>query len=230
MAVAAAVAIATDLDDVPEQQFDEWCRILPAVARRRAAAFGSFRRYRHFVAGRNLLAQLLATGLDRDFQSIITRLSDRSDGRPCLTGSKVYCSISHSGSAVMAGFSQLAPIGVDIEQHRPRDFQRLVREYFHPDEYRAFEDIEPEQQSAWFYRLWTRKEAAIKASGEGLTLKSLRIPDSFSDAGSTRVTTCCLDHFTLSVAHLCSHEVLFYGASFCRGELQSVPNLCGAIC
>src|SRR5690606_38490335 len=128
-------------------------------------------------------------------------------GRPRLTGSDTYCSISHSGSAVMAGFSQLAPIGVDIEQHRPRGFQRLVREYFHPDEYRAFEHLEAEQQSSWFYRLWTRKEAAIKASGEGLTLKSLRKPATFPDAGSTWVTTCCLDqgcldHFTLSIAHL----------------------------
>lgn len=173
MGAAVAVAIVTDLDSIPSAQFGDWCQTLSATAQDRAAAFRSVRRYRHFVAGRYLLAHLLAAELNYPPQTTASQISEDRDGRPCLTGCDIHCSISHSGSAVMAGFSKLAPIGVDIEQHRLRDFQRLVAEYFHPDEYRAFASVAPDQQPDWFYGMWTRKEAEIKARGEGLTLQRL---------------------------------------------------------
>ncbi|MDO8861113.1 4'-phosphopantetheinyl transferase superfamily protein [Haliea sp. E1-2-M8] len=195
-----AVAVATDLESVPFARFSDWCKTLSDTAQNRAAAFRSVRRYRHFVAGRILLAQLLAAELNYPPQTVAAQLSEDPDGRPCLSGVNIHCSISHSGSAVMAGFSQIGPIGVDIEQHRLRDFQRLVAEYFHPDEYRAFALVEPDQQPDWFYGLWTRKEAEAKARGEGLTRQRLSSLSCYSTHLYTVETFSVLD-YTACILH-----------------------------
>lgn len=221
----AAVAIATDLDRVPAPQVDEWCQSLSAPAQARAATFGSVRRYRQFVAGRYLLAQLLAAELELPPQAIIPQLSEHPDGRPRLRGSDIECSISHSGSAVMAGFSQLASLGVDIEQHRRRNFQRLVAAYFHPDEYRAFTLLQPDQQSDWFYRMWTRKEAGVKAKGEGLTLQSLSSPID-SSLHSLAVDIIGIPGYTACVLHHCPVIVPRFQASYLAkaGQICLLPH------
>ncbi|MEX0828258.1 MAG: 4'-phosphopantetheinyl transferase superfamily protein, partial [Haliea sp.] len=221
----AAVAIATDLDRVPSAQFDDWSQTLTASARNRAAAFRSVRRYRHFVAGRVLLAQLLATELNHSSQTLVAQISEHHDGRPRLSGCDVHCSISHSGSAVMAGFSKLAPIGVDIEQHRPRDFQRLVAEYFHADEYRAFSLLQPDQQSGWFYGMWTRKEAEVKAKGEGLTLQRL---GSLSESSprSHALEMCCIPDYTACALHCHPMAASPLQACYCAqtGEIRILSS------
>ncbi|WP_340679965.1 4'-phosphopantetheinyl transferase superfamily protein [Paraglaciecola sp.] len=72
-------------------------------------------------------------------------------------------SISHSAqyiAVVVADFSCL--IGVDIEQHKKRNFSELLAEFSTPKE-QSIIAREPDQQIA-FYRLWTAKEAFLKAS------------------------------------------------------------------
>ena len=166
----AAAAVLLAIDTVPDPVVDSWLAAMPAETQARAGTFRSRRRCRQFVIARHLLATLL-----REQLGSAVGIVAEADGRPRVTGA--HCSIAHSGGAVMAGFSLLAPIGVDIEQHRPRDVERLVMTYFHPREQETFATLESAQRQRWFYRAWTRKEACAKASGQGLTLKALASPE-----------------------------------------------------
>ncbi|MEQ8515662.1 MAG: 4'-phosphopantetheinyl transferase superfamily protein [Chromatocurvus sp.] len=81
--------------------------------------------------------------------------------------------LSHSGDwAVLAWHTArcAAPLGVDIEHRGPRerDVMRLARRFFSRPEQAALEAVAGDARDALFYRLWTLKEAWIKAHGLAL--------------------------------------------------------------
>jgi 4'-phosphopantetheinyl transferase len=80
-------------------------------------------------------------------------------------------SVSHSGEWVVIGLSQQHPFGVDIEWiKREADLDGLVRMSLSEAEQQSWRSLPPEQQMRGFYRYWTRKEAIVKATGDGLTV------------------------------------------------------------
>jgi 4'-phosphopantetheinyl transferase len=88
-------------------------------------------------------------------------------GKPRLTG--IELSISHSGEAVLVAVALGQAIGVDVEQLTARadELAGMVL----GDTERAVLDALPEdRRPAAFTRYWTRKEAVVKATGDGLTV------------------------------------------------------------
>jgi 4'-phosphopantetheinyl transferase len=60
-------------------------------------------------------------------------------------------------------------VGIDIEKIRPlADAEQLVARFFSANERAVFQGLPPEEKTAAFYNLWTRKEAWLKATGEGI--------------------------------------------------------------
>jgi 4'-phosphopantetheinyl transferase len=85
------------------------------------------------------------------------------DGKPYYNGSKKF-SISHSGDFVAVAFSD-REIGTDIERITNFDITTVLS-YLHPDE---VEYIESASNSGdLFFKIWTRKEAYLKAIGKGI--------------------------------------------------------------
>lgn len=87
-------------------------------------------------------------------------------GKPRVRGPlPVAFNLSHSGTAVAVAVAEQA-VGVDIECHRPLDdAPAIAATVFHPRELKwlhAQADF-----AAAFYRLWTLKEAVLKAMGQG---------------------------------------------------------------
>ena len=83
-------------------------------------------------------------------------------GRPRLPGSGLQASVSHSGDIVAVAITAAGPVGVDVEAVRRIDVAAVTESVCTPDErsyVRAATD---------FYTFWTRKEAVLKATGEGL--------------------------------------------------------------
>lgn len=90
-------------------------------------------------------------------------------GKPYLPGREVEFNLSHSQDRVVVA---LAPagvaVGVDVEGRRDVDWVALRRSVFGDGEWlRTERSGEPDVERA---RLWSRKEASIKASGHGLTM------------------------------------------------------------
>ena len=85
-------------------------------------------------------------------------------GKPVLDDSGLWFSLSHSDPWVCCAVSD-APVGVDVQTVRPVRESMLRR--FHPDEQAWFFSLPQEERRDAFFRLWTRKEAWVKAaSGE----------------------------------------------------------------
>jgi len=122
------------------------------------------RRRKGFVAARVALKRL-ARQLDlvkekRPDRTIETLGPD--DVRPCLAGSGIYCSVSHSGRFV-AAVAHTHPIGVDLERVsdkviRTRHLSMSPKE----KDLVSLSRLGPERAAS---RVWTTKEAAGKALG-----------------------------------------------------------------
>lgn len=101
------------------------------------------------------------------------KMGSSPSGQPLVLGCPIFCSISYSGHSISVGFSTYGAMGIDIEKHRQRKIDRLVRYYFHTDEIDYFDTLGESQQILWFYRQWTIKEAAAKTNGEGISMRNL---------------------------------------------------------
>lgn len=87
--------------------------------------------------------------------------------KPSLCGSTVDFSLSYTDGTVAIGFVNEANIGVDVETLQAHtDLTAIARAHFREDECRRFD---ADQSPLGFYRLWTRKEAYLKALGKGLS-------------------------------------------------------------
>lgn len=92
------------------------------------------------------------------------------NGRPAAANFNV----SHSGWHGLIGFAEGPGFGVDLEMRRPnRDFDGIGSRVYGPREQRALADSGPEKAEL-FYRLWSLKEALIKALGTGFALSPAR--------------------------------------------------------
>jgi 4'-phosphopantetheinyl transferase len=85
----------------------------------------------------------------------------RPHGRPTLPGTGLHASVSHAGDLVVVALTDAAEVGVDVEQVRDVDVASLGRHVLAPGE------TAPADRSA-FFALWTRKEAVVKATGDGI--------------------------------------------------------------
>jgi 4'-phosphopantetheinyl transferase len=83
-------------------------------------------------------------------------------GKPQLPGTGLHVSISHSGDLVALALTSVAPVGVDVEKVTDRDVADLARSVVGPGE--------PIAVPADLYTYWCRKEAIVKATGDGLQL------------------------------------------------------------
>jgi 4'-phosphopantetheinyl transferase len=92
-------------------------------------------------------------------------------GRPYLHGFSQWqgdFNVSHSGDWVFGGITTQGLLGVDVEQLRPIEME--VSKHCYCDEERdELYSLEGAEQNAFFFVLWTLKEAYIKAIGTGLS-------------------------------------------------------------
>ncbi|MGH6810944.1 MAG: 4'-phosphopantetheinyl transferase family protein [Methylocella sp.] len=92
-------------------------------------------------------------------------------GKPQLAGTnRPHFNVSHSGCWALIGLSDSRDIGVDIEFMRETSGELdLARSFFSAAEYRSLEGLERDTLLASFYKIWTCKEAVLKAIGAGIS-------------------------------------------------------------
>jgi len=126
---------------------------------------------------------LLAAYLDRTPDDV--RLTIGEHGKPFLAGSRALdFNVSHSGAALLVGIAREQELGVDIEtQRRRRPVLDLARRFFAAEEASALAGIdEPLRQTA-FLRVWSCKEAVVKALGNGIGFGLERLQFRIDPAG-----------------------------------------------
>jgi 4'-phosphopantetheinyl transferase len=120
---------------------------------------------------RAILRSLLGRYLDATPQKITFALGEH--GKPRLERPALrdfHFNTSHSGDYAAFAFTRVADIGVDIEQVREDMTRReeIARRYFAPGEWKHLESLPERERARAFFDLWTRKEAFVKARGDGL--------------------------------------------------------------
>lgn len=91
------------------------------------------------------------------------------NGKPYLEDYPLYFNLSHSGDYVFCGVSG-QEIGVDIQRFQGENELELARRFFSPVECQALEGCkDAEGRRRMFFRMWTRKEAYGKLTGEGIS-------------------------------------------------------------
>jgi len=157
---------AACLDDLPEAAL----RVpLAADERERGGRFHFERDRRRFVTARGLLRVLLGRYLDVDPAGLLFGYGPR--GKPYLAeGDELRFNLSHSGGLALLAFARGCELGVDVEQERPvPELEGIVRTSFSSREAAELWRLGPDERGAAFFRCWTRKEAFIKATGDGLS-------------------------------------------------------------
>ncbi|MBN8728541.1 MAG: 4'-phosphopantetheinyl transferase superfamily protein [Xanthomonadales bacterium] len=93
--------------------------------------------------------------------------------------------LSHAGCHVSFAFARDQPLGVDIEWRERRiQVQELARRFFTAAEADALDGLAPDLRRAAFLRLWTHKEAVLKAFGVGLSFGLDRLEFSLDARGA----------------------------------------------
>lgn len=124
---------------------------------------------RHFVAGRGLLRTLIGRYLNRAPAQL--RFNVNAYGKPALAGGgSLNFNLSHAHGLALYAFARERAVGVDIEHIRTEvECRKLAGHFFSPLEVRTLLSLPAESQREAFFNCWTRKEAYIKARGEGLS-------------------------------------------------------------
>jgi len=98
-------------------------------------------------------------------------------GTPILAmpGQRLFFSTSHSGAWAYLAVSRGVLLGVDVQQVDPKaDVMRLARRFGRSEEVEFLRAMPESERLGAFFRLWTRKEAVLKAAGGGVPSKLRR--------------------------------------------------------
>lgn len=95
-------------------------------------------------------------------------------GKPSLAGdhsaSELQFNVGHSHEVAIYAFSLQRQLGIDIEHIRPEvSGNEIAERFFATEEAAVLREVPPNHRMEAFFNCWTRKEAYIKARGEGLT-------------------------------------------------------------
>ena len=156
----------------------ELSRLAPCLndqERQRAARFRFQRDRDRFLASRGLLRHILASYLNAPAGEI--HFGYAPQGKPFLVDHPdIHFNLSHAGEVLVIAVAAGRELGVDVEQVFPEAVMNEVSGPVLSDPERvAFRRLNPGERRDWFVRLWTRKEAYIKADGRGMSLRLERI-------------------------------------------------------
>ena len=149
----------------------DWCYgLLSQEEQERALRFRIERPRQDFVLTRGTLRLLLARYLSTTPQDVSLR--NAGNGKPFLEGENDLCfNVSHTNGLALMAFARRRAIGVDVENLvRDTEIGQLAERFFSEGERQALGQLSGEHLKEAFFRCWTRKEAYVKAKGNGLSL------------------------------------------------------------
>lgn len=152
-------------------------KILHQEERVQASRFRFERSRAQFIHCRALLRLLLSSYLNKRPEAL--SLIYGIQGKPNLAANpqspSLHFNLSHAGNKVLLVFSKDSELGVDLEKvadssknKSPLPWSKLAKRYFAAEEIRFLKSFAPKDQERAACRLWTLKEAYLKAQGLGL--------------------------------------------------------------
>jgi 4'-phosphopantetheinyl transferase len=140
----------------------------------RAARFRQEADRQRFLCGRLLLRTFLGHHLGIAAREV--RFVNGEFGKPevdierAADAGILRFNLAHSGEWLLFALARDRELGVDVEQHRTMsDAIQIARRFFAPPEVAALEALDSALHHDTFFRVWSRKEAIVKATGQGIS-------------------------------------------------------------
>ena len=126
---------------------------------------------------RSALRQIVCNfmGCDNEQLSFVT--NEHGKPIPLIDGltASISVNVSHSGKHGIVGIAPHGKLGIDIEiPVQRKDLEGISKMVFTPKEQSELEKVSGIEKIDLFYKLWTLKEALIKAVGTGFSLNPSR--------------------------------------------------------
>ena len=179
--------------EVPSARLEYFRRILSEDEIDRAMQYCFERDRRRFIIRRALLRRILGGYLGRSPQELC--FCYNRYGKPALVSMigdpTFYFNVSHSDGLARYAITRSRQVGVDIEYVRPvEDAEDIVKRFFSSREKAEFSTLPESIKQQAFFTCWTRKEAYIKARGEGLSHPLDQFSVSLIPGGPARLLSC----------------------------------------
>jgi 4'-phosphopantetheinyl transferase len=133
----------------------------------RAGRFRFPRDQERFIITRGILRCLLAGYLEETPQAI--EIMYGLWGKPCLSKEKsLHFNVSHSGDYAVFAFTRDYEVGIDLERiDKNIELEEMALIIFSQAELNYWEKLHPEEKVDFFFKVWVKKEAFLKALGKG---------------------------------------------------------------
>jgi 4'-phosphopantetheinyl transferase len=122
---------------------------------------------RRFIVARGTLRMILGRYLNLAPEKV--QFEYLAHGKPVLTAGTLRFNLSHSEEIGLYAIVSNREVGIDLEFVRPvPDAEKLAEQFFSSVEKAELDGLPPSKKLASFFSGWTRKEAYIKARGDGM--------------------------------------------------------------
>lgn len=174
------------------EELSHYSSLLSADEKTRAEKFYFERDQRRYIFGRGILRTLIANYLKINASKIAFIYG--AYGKPALE--KAYqnkilqFNLAHSNDWALYIFGWDRPLGIDLEHIRPlQDADDFAKQFFSQEESSWISSVSIDQKWNAFYKLWTCKEAFLKANGSGLTVPLNEAEIFIKDDNSAKLTS-----------------------------------------
>lgn len=157
--------------DLPRQQIDEFMSLLSPDEKARARRFKVERKYREYIITRGMLRRVLGRVLQQDPSTFVFEYTEHD--KPHLdmnwNGMPVCFNVSHSHQLTLIAATLVHRLGIDVEYVRRNvEFKKMAGRFFSAQEARDLNGYSEADLPLAFFACWTRKEAFVKALGDGI--------------------------------------------------------------
>jgi 4'-phosphopantetheinyl transferase len=166
------------LFDMDEDRFEALESLVSGQEAARGARLRNPIQQKRWLRGRGLLRVSLAHWLGTTPGGVEFEYNEQ--GKPRIASdrmghiplaSQLRFNISHCRNSLLLAISSRGELGVDIEGvERHCDYLSIARHQFPPEDVRRLELLQESGRAEEFYRVWTLREAAMKAAGTGLSV------------------------------------------------------------
>lgn len=157
-------------DERHQTEIDEFVKILSADEVERAGRFKFNKHRSNYITSRYYLRVLTGIYTDAKPQEVVFKYTDKDKPYIKQDINDIKFNLAHSGNRCVFAFTKFNDVGIDIEHKREiPDAREICHRFFSEKEIEDLNKINDELVSDTFLLCWTRKEAFIKAVGEGLS-------------------------------------------------------------
>jgi 4'-phosphopantetheinyl transferase len=147
--------------------------LLDAGEKERSERFKFYKHRKRFIASHGFMRSVLSLYTHTPAELIEFDLKEQ--GKPELIANSnktdIHFNLSHSNNLALLAIRKSHEVGIDVEfMEKKHEWNKVIKRFFTEPEQNAIFSLPENEQRSAFFKVWTRKEAHMKVTGQGLHL------------------------------------------------------------